>query len=81
MLSPWLTYDPKGEISLFYMEGLMVGSFSPTFPSFSVETLIFYKKLKKQHFFTYLITISFELMGVFIGYDYECKYSLYHVNI
>ena len=43
--SPWLNSDPEGEISLSYMDRLMMDCFSPTFLSFFVGTL----KVKKKH--------------------------------
>ena len=36
--SPWLNSDPEGEISLSYMDRLMMDCFSPTFPRFFVGT-------------------------------------------
>ena len=36
--SPWLNSDPEGEISLSYMDMLMMDSFSPTFQKFFVRT-------------------------------------------
>ena len=36
--SPWLNSDPEGEISLSYMDRLMMDRFSPTFPRFFVGT-------------------------------------------
>ena len=36
--SPWLNFDPEGEISLSYMDRLMMDCFSPTFPRFFVAT-------------------------------------------
>ena len=36
--SPRLNSDPKGEISLSYMDRLMIDCFSPTFPRFFVGT-------------------------------------------
>ena len=36
--SPWLNSDPEGEISLSYMDRLMVDCFSPTFSRFFVGT-------------------------------------------
>ena len=38
LLSPCLNYDQEGEISLFYMDGLMMDSFFPTFQSFFAGT-------------------------------------------
>ena len=38
LLSPCVNSDPGVEISLSYIDRLMVDSFSPTFPSFIVET-------------------------------------------
>ena len=35
---PWLNFDPEGEISPSYMDRLMMDCFTPTFPSFLVET-------------------------------------------
>ena len=35
--SPWVNSDPDGEISLSYMDGLIVYSFSATFPRFLSE--------------------------------------------
>ena len=37
LLSPWLNSDPEGEISLSYMDRLMMDCFSPTFRSFFSE--------------------------------------------
>ena len=36
--SPWLNSDPEGEISLSYMDRLMMDRFSPTFRSVFVRT-------------------------------------------
>ena len=36
--SPWLNSDPEGEISLFYMDRLMMDRFSPTFRRVFVRT-------------------------------------------
>ena len=36
--SPWLNSDPEGEISLSYMDRLMMDCFSPTFSRFFVGT-------------------------------------------
>ena len=36
--SPWLNSYPEGEISLSYMDRLMMDRFSPTFPRFFVGT-------------------------------------------
>ena len=36
--SPWLNSDPEGEISLSYMDRLMMDRFSPTFPRFFFGT-------------------------------------------
>ena len=36
--SPWLNSDHEGEISLSYMDRLMMDRFSPTFPRFFVGT-------------------------------------------
>ena len=36
--SPWLNSDPKGEISLSYMDRLMMDRFSPTFRRVFVRT-------------------------------------------
>ena len=36
--SPWLNSDPEGEISLSYMDRLMMDRFSPTFRRFFVRT-------------------------------------------
>ena len=36
--SPWLNSDHEGEISLSYMDRLMMDCFSPTFPRFFVGT-------------------------------------------
>ena len=35
--SPWLNSDPEGEISLSYMDMLMMDCFSPTFECFLLE--------------------------------------------
>ena len=35
--TPWLNSDPEGEISLSYMDRLMMDCFSPTFQSFLSE--------------------------------------------
>ena len=35
---PWLNSDPEGEISLSYMDRLMMDRFSPTFPRVFVRT-------------------------------------------
>ena len=38
LLSPWLNSDPEGEISLSYMDMLMMDRFSPTFWRVFVRT-------------------------------------------
>ena len=35
---PWLNSNPEGEISLSYMDRLMMDCFSPTFPRFFIGT-------------------------------------------
>ena len=42
--SPWLNSDPEGEISLSYMDRLMMDRFSPTFSKFFLSEC---KKSKK----------------------------------
>ena len=38
LLSPWLNFDPKGEISLSFVDRLMMDFFSPTFQRIFVRT-------------------------------------------
>ena len=49
--SPWLNYDPGGEISLFLMDRLIMDSFSPTFQSFLSE----HKQIIKHDIFNFLL--------------------------
>ena len=49
--SPWLNSDPEGEISLSYMDRLMMDRFSPTFPRFFSE----HKTVKNPENFNFLL--------------------------
>ena len=55
--SSWLNSDPEGEISLSYMDRLMMNCFSPTFPSFFCLNI---KSPKHVNFF-YFLLVGFTL--------------------
>ena len=50
--SPWLNSDPEGEISLSYMDRLMMDRFSPTFRSVFVRTQKLHENLKFLTFYS-----------------------------
>ena len=78
--SPWLNSDPEGEISLSYMDRLMMDCFSPTFRRFFVRTL---KTLYKTEIFNFLL-VGFILFlssrvflsGIEIGVNIVCTLLL-----
>ena len=45
--SPWLNSDPEGEISLSYIDRLMMDCFSPTYTSFFCRNIKSKKKARK----------------------------------
>ena len=66
--SPLLISDPLGEISLFYIDRLIMDCFSHTFASFLVENNKVNKTLKTR-LFIHLLYINSEFTSVFIGYE------------
>ena len=50
--SPWLNSDPEGEISLSYMDRLMMDRFSPTFSKFFCPSVKSPKNVKILTFYT-----------------------------
>ena len=51
LLSPWQNSNPEGEISLSYMDRLMMDCFSPTFRRFFCQNIKTKKKTEKNIFF------------------------------
>ena len=58
-------HDPEGEISLSYMDKLMMDCFSPTFPRFWLE----HQKFKKREKFNFsLIEMDVNTIGVLVKF-------------
>ena len=77
--SPWFNSNPEGEISLSYMDRLMMDRFSPTFQRFLSE----HKKVKNRENFTFLL-VRFTLFlsswlflsGIQMGVNVVCTLLL-----
>ena len=74
MPSPWLNSNPEGEISLFYIDRLMIDCFSPTFPSFFLLELKTSKKRENFNFllvgFILVLSSGLFLSGIEMGANY-----------
>ena len=74
--SSWLNSDPEGEISLSYMDRLMMVCFFPTFPRYFVGTKKCPKILKKLNFLLVGITLFLSsrvfLSGIKRGVNIVC---------
>ena len=65
--SPRLNSDPEGEISLSYIDRLLIDRFSPTFRRVYVRTFKLHENLKFLTFYSLGYIIS-EFTSVFIGH-------------
>ena len=79
MPSPWLNSDPEGEISLSYMDRLMLDCFSPILEGFLWE----HKKTKKNENlnillvgFTTFLSLQVFLSGIEMGVNIVCTLLL-----